>query len=336
MQPSPTSRLPWIPALAVVTFFIFLGLANAAMIVARDAYTYRPTAWSDALVLGLADGWTWAILSPLLLWLGRRFPIARRVWVRRVILLAAAGVVLAVLKVQAESSLIQALSDIAVKAKAVEKFYQSFLVAWIILGVAHAMDYYRRFRDGERAAARLETELARAQLHALEMQLHPHFLFNTLNAISTLMRKDLNAAERMLIRLSALLRQALETVNRQEIPLRREMDFVANYLAIEQIRFGDRLTVRQHVAPDILDAAVPVMLLQPLAENAIRLGIAKHRAPGTIEIEARAADGRLCLTVRDNGPGIPPNQDDLYESGVGLRNTRQRLRQLYGEAHRFE
>ena len=114
------------------------------------------------------------------------------------------------------------------------------------------------------------------------------------------------------------------------------MDFVANYLAIEQIRFGDRLTVRQHIAPDVLDAAVPVMLLQPLAENAIRHGIAKHRAPGTIEIEARAADGRLRLTVRDNGPGIPPNQDDLHENGVGLRNTRQRLQQLYGEAHRFE
>jgi LytS/YehU family sensor histidine kinase len=166
------------------------------------------------------------------------------------------------------------------------------------------------------------------------MQLNPHFLFNTLHAISALVHKDVEAADRMIARLSDLLRYALESTDAQEVPLRQELGFLNRYLEIEQTRFGDRLTVRLDIAPETLDALVPNLVLQPLVENAIRHGIEPRAKPGRIDLRARRENGRLKLEVCDNGVGLPSGR--IPEEGVGLSNTRARLQQLYGEGHCFE
>jgi LytS/YehU family sensor histidine kinase len=183
-------------------------------------------------------------------------------------------------------------------------------------------------------ASALETQLAKAQLQALKVQLHPHFLFNTLNSISELMHQDVRVAERMITRLSDLLRMTLENIGTQEITLREEVEFVKGYLEIEQTRFQDRLKVTFDIAPETLDANVPNLLLQPIVENAIRHGIAKSSKPGLIDIKSVKQGDRVVLTVRDNGPGIKNNgYSPATNFGIGLSTTRTRLHFLYGKDH---
>jgi len=189
------------------------------------------------------------------------------------------------------------------------------------------------YREQELAAAQLETQLVQAQLQALQMQLQPHFLFNTLHAISTLMHRDVDAAEKMLARLSDLLRLTLENGSTQTVMLKDELEFLKKYLEIEEIRFADRLTIRTAIAPDALDALVPNLILQPIVENAIRHGIAPRAQPGRVEITARRVDGKLRLEVQDDGPGLRPGNG---REGLGLKNTRERLARLYQGAHRLE
>jgi LytS/YehU family sensor histidine kinase len=180
----------------------------------------------------------------------------------------------------------------------------------------------------------LEKHLAQAKLQALQMQLNPHFLFNTLHSISSLMHKDVEAADRMIARLSDLLRAALDGAGTQQVTLRQELDLLQLYLSIEQIRFGSRLTVKMDIAPDTLGAQVPNLILQPLVENAIKHGIEPRAWPGCIESQARRQEGNLALIVSDNGAGLGLN--GVIKEGVGLANTRARLRELYGTAQSFE
>lgn len=201
-------------------------------------------------------------------------------------------------------------------------------------GVIYALDAGRRLRAQEMTAARLEAQLARSQLEALRVQLHPHFLFNTLNAISMMARKgETDGAVRMLAGLSDLLRLALASVGKAEVPLRLELDFLERYLALQQIRFSDRLQVRMHISPEALDARVPSLVLQPLAENAVRHGLSPRNEGGLLEIGA-ARDGEdLVLSVRDTGVGLAPESE--RRGGMGLQNVRARLAVLYPDAHRF-
>ncbi len=170
------------------------------------------------------------------------------------------------------------------------------------------------------------------------MQLHPHFLFNTLHSISALVHKDPDAADRMIARLGDFLRLTLDTAATQEVPLRQELNFLNCYLEIERIRFHDRLTTRLHVEPQTLSCRVPNLILQPIVENAIRHGIGPRSAPGRIEISAKRDHGSLRIEVRDNGPGLPAisKPNGRAREGVGLANTRERLAQLYGGSHRLE
>jgi len=204
----------------------------------------------------------------------------------------------------------------------------------VIVAVSHAFDYYRKYRERELRTAELEKRLVQAKLQALQMQLNPHFLFNTLHSISSLMHKDVEAADKMITRLSDLLRAALAGADTQEVTLRQELNLLQLYLSIEQIRFGNRLSVKMEIAPDTLEAQVPNLILQPLVENAIRHGIEPRARPGCIELRSQRQDSRLALVVSDNGAGISGN--GAVKEGVGLSNTRARLRELYGETHRFE
>jgi len=195
-----------------------------------------------------------------------------------------------------------------------------------------ALSYYRESHEREQ----MEVRLAQAKLESLKLQLHPHFLFNTLNTITALITTDPPAAERVVSGLSELLRISLYNAGEQEVPLERELELLEPYLAIQQIRFQDRLAVAMTVAPDTRRALVPNLILQPLVENAIRHGIAPRAAAGLVQIHARREDGMLHLRVADNGVGPHASGGRWPAEGVGLGNTRARLQYLYGDRHRFE
>jgi signal transduction histidine kinase len=190
------------------------------------------------------------------------------------------------------------------------------------------------YSQATRESELLQTRLAQAQLQALRLQLNPHFLFNTLNTITALVHTDPHAAERMVTGLSELLRISLGSVGEQEVPLSRELEVLEHYLDIQQVRFADRLQVHYDVSPGTERAYVPNLLLQPLVENAIKHGIAPRAVSGRISIVARQDNGTLTLEVADNGVG--DSGAATAGEGVGLRNSRERLRSLYGDAHRFE
>src|SRR5262249_40870931 len=205
------------------------------------------------------------------------------------------------------------------------------VVYWAIVGLCHAITYCQKYRERELRASQLAARLAQAQLQLLKMELHPHFLFNTLHSISALIHTDPERADRMLTRLGDLLRLTLENSGTQEVCLNQELDFIQTYLEIEQVRFGPRLSVQRQIDPDVLGARVPYLILQPLVETASRQGIAPSRQPGQVGMGARRVGKRLWLQVWDTGPGLsdeftPPP----LRRGIGLTNTRARLQQLYG------
>jgi sensor histidine kinase YesM len=214
-----------------------------------------------------------------------------------------------------------------------------FLIFCGILAAGFAREYSRRFRAHEKAAAQmaaetaqLQTQLTEAKLSALNAQLNPHFLFNTLNAVSSLVERDPRGVRRMIARLSELLRYTLEGGTDHEVPLSQEISFLERYLEIMQVRFQGKLEIDMQIESEAHNAMVPSLILQPLVENAVKHGVDKITAAGKIGIRARLEGERLVLTVTDNGPG-PAKITRLDDAGVGLANTRQRLEQLYGNEH---
>jgi LytS/YehU family sensor histidine kinase len=217
-----------------------------------------------------------------------------------------------------------------------KKCLTNLAVYGVILGAARLFAYYERTRERELRASQLEGQLARAQLRALEMQLRPHFLFNTLNAVSELIHTDPRAADRMVARLGDMLRATLEGEGDGEVSLRRELEYLDRYLDIERMRFRDTLRVDVETDPEALDAAVPGLILQPIVENALRHGVGSRPGPGRIEIHAARENGRLVIHVRDDGPGLPNGTPPAEGTGIGLDNTRARIEQLYGPEARLE
>jgi signal transduction histidine kinase len=210
----------------------------------------------------------------------------------------------------------------------------SVVMYFAFLGCVYAFTYFAEAREREAQQARLSAQLAEARLGALRMQLNPHFLFNSLNALAVLVRdQKTHDASRMLERLGAVLRQVLQGEKRHEVPLSDELRFIEQYLAIEEVRFSDRLRLVWSIDPSVRDALVPEFILQPLVENAIRHGVAKRSEAGTIEVAASAVGDRLVLSVRDDGPGY---REEQAEAGVGLANVRARLETLFDRAARLE
>jgi two-component system, LytTR family, sensor kinase len=205
-----------------------------------------------------------------------------------------------------------------------------------IVLIAHAFSYYRKLRDRELHSAKLEMQLTRSHLQALKSNLQPHFLFNTMHSISALMLTDVKAADRMMARLSDLLRMSLESDGIQITQLSRELEFVAGYLEIEKVKFGERLNIILEIAPETLDAQVPSLLLQPLVENAIRHGVSRLSSGGKVWITASHQGRNLFLQVKDNGPGLLKTADAQSRTGLGLRTTRERLKTMYGNDQSFE
>jgi two-component system, LytTR family, sensor kinase len=210
-----------------------------------------------------------------------------------------------------------------------------FMTYLFLVGLAHALEFRRESDRRAVDSAQLEMRLVEAQLQALQRQLHPHFLFNTLNAIAGLMRTDVDAADRMMDRLGDLLRMTLNTSNIQEVPLKEELEVLQKYLDIEQVRLGERLTVDIDIDAEALDAQVPNFLLQPLVENAVRHGIAPRVEPGQVVISASHRGDRLTVEIFNSGDGVPPHRLTLLNQGVGLANTRARLEHRYPHDHRL-
>lgn len=284
----------------------------------------------------------WACLSMAIFWLGRRFPFGQGRWLRSLLVHMGASFVFAMVETMLAVWSSEYIRHDIPKPTITPNVLFFFFVAkvnnnlffyWAILAVSHVVDYYRRWRDRELRSSQLEAQLAQAQLQVLKMQLHPHFLFNTLNAISALIHRDVDLADRMIACLGDLLRATLDNANQQEVTLKRELDFIEPYLEIEKARFGSRLTVRMNIEPTVMDAKVPNLILQPLVENAIRHGIAPRAEPGTIEIDAHRDNGSLLLSVTDDGPGLQAKDSAV---GIGLANTRARLERLYGGNQRLE
>jgi len=211
------------------------------------------------------------------------------------------------------------------------------LVYGAVIGICYALDYYRKYREREIVATRLEAQLAQAQLDSLRMQLHPHFLFNTLNSIVGLVRDNKNqAAVSMLVGLSVLLRHTLDHSARQEVELREELNFIKLYLGIQEMRFSDRLRFELDIDPSTARALVPNLILQPLTENALRHGFARSAAAGVVGIRSAAENGYLRLTVYDNGAGLPDDWQMKSSTGIGLANTVARLHQLFDDDQQFD
>jgi signal transduction histidine kinase len=315
-----------------------LGLFFGSQAVIYSTYGGDPRPIWPQIYSALADWYCWALLSPAILWLGRRFPLARRDWWRSVPVLFVAGLLFTGLKIVLRfevGQLLPFVPTMRVRGLLLSQFHLNLATFWVILGIGAAFEYYRKFRERELRASQLESSLAQSQLQVLRMQLQPHFLFNTLHTISALMQEgEIESADRMITRLSDLLRLALETVHTQQVRLAEELEFLQRYLDIQQIRFQDQLRVHVEIAPDTLDASVPSLILQPLVENAIKHGIGPHARGGTVTVRSHRENGMLCLEVRDDGAGLPPGWE-LGASGVGLANTRERLAQLYGAKHTF-
>lgn len=341
LPPRPTFGRMW-----AWSFAVWTGVSALFWVQSYVWYQSRGEVVPASKVISTFTDWQlWAIFTPFLLCFVWRHPITRATWRIGLPWQVLGGLVfpaLLLLPVQGSRYLLsQALSipDLYIPFTP-SRFFSMFINAAFtfpdIVFVGHVIHYARSSRQEGLRRAQLETRLAEAQLQVLRLQLHPHFLFNTLHTVSALMHKDLRAADRMLALLGDLLRDSFEKVGAQEVSLKQELGFLDRYLEIERTRFRDRLTVDLRIDPEALDAEVPNLLLQPLVENAIRHGIGRRQEAGRIEIVASRHSDRLDIRIRDDGPGLPEGPETALRAGVGLANTTARLEQLYPGAHHFE
>jgi sensor histidine kinase YesM len=297
----------------------------------------RMVPWKHAIVVNLTYYWLYGLAVPLVAALARRFPFESGRWGKPMAIHIGASLLVTALVIEVTELVLWTigfrkmyLSLVLVRSLQVN-FHSLLPTYWMILAGFLAFQYYAKYRDREVRASQLEARLSEARLEALKMQLRPHFLFNTLNSISSLIYSDRDAADAMLARLADFLRLTIDSDREQLVPLSRELDFVRRYLDIEQIRLESRLRVQYDVDDAASDAAVPALILQPIVENAIRHGVADREEGGTIVIAARAENAHVRLSVSDDGPGFASGAPERLR--VGLRNTQARLEQLYGSRY---
>jgi signal transduction histidine kinase len=324
------------------TFIALLTSANTLVDPGGRNFPVMPTA---PVAVAFIESYVWAVLTPLVFALTSHYPLERGHLLPRIVLFFIVGMIIAV-GVDVVTGFMRFDVFHITRGRFADAgpiwrlrhlwFMNEFLVYIAILAGGLARDYFLRYRSRreqtirlQAQAAQLQAQLADARLAALRTQLNPHFLFNTLHAVSALVERDPRGVRRMIARLSELLRTTLDGAEEQEVPLSQELTFTHRYLDIMQIRFQGRLTIESRVDPGVLDALVPNLILQPLVENAIKHGVSKIDDAGRIEIHARREGERLILCVRDNGPAVDDAELRAGE-GVGLRNTRERLSELYG------
>lgn len=338
------SRLGWRSLLAIFTFWTFLAILSAASrLLDPRGFGFRGMSPAGPIILPFIESWLWAALTPLILHLGARFSLERATWPRRVLLLLVIGVGVAILMYFLLTLARELIFDPPPlrhggmrgegpppfrPAREILgfRFVPQLLFYFAILTAGFAREYFLRDRERQAHGIQLQAQLAEAKLDALRMQINPHFLFNTLHAISAMVARNPAGVRKMIARLSELLRYTTDAHARDEVSLREELDFLGRYLEIMEIRFQGRLIIDRQIDPATLDALVPNLILQPIVENALEHGVSRKKGEGRVEITSGRVENRLVLTVRDNGPGVRGEP----ESGVGLANTRARLTQLYG------
>ncbi len=311
-----------------------------------DLALYPSASILRLLAMNLLQNGTWGLLGLFLLWLANHRPIESfawsqwRVWGLHLlasVAVAAFGLFVAYLiSLLVQSGEMKQPFDMAMVRKGLPRFYRAYfhtnlLFMWAVVAAFHGLKIYRKYKSREVEAARLETRFAEAQNLALRMQLQPHFLFNTLNSISALVHSNPDGADEMISRLGDFLRATLDAPHEQLVSLRRELAFIQDYLAIEQIRFQERLRVEVQVPPDLLDLRLPSFILQPLVENALKHGLADRPQGVTIHLRARKEADNLVLEIQDDGEGYLPGRE-----GVGLANVRSRLGLLYKGRYQME
>jgi signal transduction histidine kinase len=335
---SPRARISWRVALVIWTALVIgFTASNYGMYAVKEMTV---PLWQ--IFYWVASEWyLWALLAPAILLLTCYVPITRDGW-RRWLPIHLLGAVVAILVHETGYVLLERVAHADMNAPnelsrhlllyITKRTPFDLLVYTAIASIGAVGSLYRRAQERERHATQLESQLTRAQLDVLRNQLQPHFLFNTLNTISSLVHSDVEAADRVVSRLGDMLRLSLQHNGRHEVSLREELDFLGHYVEIQRSRFRDRLTVTLDVPADLLEAQVPTFILQPLVENAIRHGIEPRTEPGRVMVAARREGEQLVLEVSDNGPGLvdPPPSGTGNGRGIGLTNTRARLQQLYG------
>ena len=305
----------------------------------------KPISWAQAVRQPFKTWYAFGVVSFGILWLCQRIPVEAGRFGRWIAKHVAASVVFSLLFVTCISWLIA--GERSVHDGSVLKFSYLFtkfaigdsvwfmMMYWMVVLGHFGWSTYQHYREHELAEAELHRQLVEARLDALRMQLNPHFLFNTLHTISALIHENPEAADRVVARLSELLRQSLDQSKTQEVPLYQELAFLDRYLEIEKTRFAERLDVQRNIEPNVQEALVPFLILQPLVENAIRHGIEQREERGKLIIGARRDNGVLELSVSDNGSGLPED-DDAPRERIGLSNTRSRLHHLYGDNQKLE
>ena len=342
--PRRIRRLLWLVLVATV-----LGMAAATWLHIIGSIEGEPAPYLRTVAFVMPFWYLWAAYAPLVVWTATRYPFERGRVVTRSLMHCGLAVAMSFAHTGIRYGLQPAIREtLHANAPGITSLDPLFALATLelpvhvfiygaILGVTYVVRYSRRLRERELAATRLSARLADARMQALRMQLNPHFLFNALNSIAMLVRDSKrDTAVDTLERLSDLLRYVLEDSSDQEVRLRREIDFIERYLAIERVRFQDRLEVEIDADSDTLEAMVPILVLQPIVENAIRHGVARQAATSKVTVTARKEGGSLQLRILDDGPGLRGASSRGGGTGVGISNTRKRLAELYGEAASLE
>jgi hypothetical protein len=329
---TPSSAMFWLVGFAAWTALALLATMQTAMSFSMRG---QPIEWPRLLAWRAIDWYSCALFLPPLVWLVRRWPLERSTWPRRLPTYVAVTLVATIAKYLLLFSLQGAVIGSAARPQSfgmvlAGNAISEMMIFWAVVGVLHAVEFHRRYREREALTLELRAQLSQSQLDVLRAQLHPHFLFNVLNAATVLVHRDPDAADAMLTRLGELLRHALRSDPRHETPLREELELLDRYLDIMRTRFGDRLTVRRTIPPEVASALVPTFVLQPLVENALEHGVDRVEGSGCVEIDAARDGDSLVLAVRDTGAG---ERTDVHAGlGIGLTNTRARLAALYGDA----
>jgi two-component system LytT family sensor kinase len=332
-----TSALRWALIALYLSVWGVLMLVFASQSYAMGALKGEPMSWRNALLWVVGDWSAWALVAPLPFWLARRFPIGSFGLARTVLIYGLgflvtltihAGLYLAFDRAlgtawRPEDPFVTMWGLYIVKKAAFDTLVYSALI-----GVVHGLSYYALYREREVQTARLTAQLAETRLHVLASQLQPHFLFNALNTVSALIRRDPDGADRVVARLGDLLRMSLQREGVQCGTVGQELEFLDPFLEIQRTRFQDRLTIVVDAAPESLDDHVPSLLLQPLVENAIKHGLEPKAGPCTVRITIRPEGTKLLLEVCDDGSGVADGGPT--REGIGLGNSRARLQELYG------
>ena len=330
----------------IVAFWTFMALLTSAnRLLDPRQLGFQLTNQSVPLLVAAVSSYLWALLTPLVFWLSARFLANQRHRVMGTIVLVLVGFLIAIALGMTNEAMRSALVPFPGRRGRGGPpgypwlrpwFLQDFIIYLGVLAAglarAYSLRYRRQREESLRVAAQLRAQLAEARLDALRMQLDPHFLFNTLHAISSLVERDPRGVRRMISRLSELLRHTIEGPSEQEIPLRKEMDLLRRYLEIMEVRFQGRLEISTDVEERAMEALVPNLILQPIVENAIKHGVSKIEGPGRIALSGRVEGEQLVLRVENNGPFVPGGES----GGVGLSNTKARLAHLYGGEQSFE